>query len=387
MKIIHTADWHIGKTVNEFSMLEDQAFVLEQLVRFAAEERADALLISGDLYDRSVPPADAVSLVNRTLVALSQEYHIPVFLVAGNHDGPKRLSFLSDLLDQSGVHIAGQFQFPVKQIALQDEFGPVHFHLLPYTADHEYRAAFPEEDFINETQALEHVLRNIQKTADPSERHILLGHGFFSVSKNIENDYEDLESVGGSDHIRSPLFAKFDYCALGHLHGPHPAGADHVRYSGSLLKYSVDEAMQKKSVTVVTLGEKGNISIRTHALPVLRDLRTVQGRFETLLYQRAEKNENLDDYIFVVLEDETPIPDAVSRLRAVFPNIMGIRYQQSPTVSAQRQAARRRKQMTPEEIYRDFYQEVTGEALTAQQEAIITGLMQKVALERNEDAL
>ncbi len=375
MRILHTSDWHIGKTVNDFSMLEDQEFFLEGLCALISQKNPDVLLISGDLYDRSIPPTDAVKLLDKTLTKIVTELKTPVFAISGNHDSAARLSFGTELFESQGLVIKTVHQKNMEKITLSDNFGEVNFYFLPYVESVYLKRDFEDEPFqtLNDVfrRYIEHNAENIDKTS----RNVLLAHGFFSnlsKEKALDNTvFSDSEtSVGSCDLINADILSEtFDYTALGHLHAPQNV-AENVCYSGSILKYSDSETTQNKSVTLVDLKEKGNISIEKIKIPTLRDMRKVTGIFEEI--SDLPKS---NDYIFAVVTDENYILDASNKLRNIFPNLMGLRFtclEKEKTLSDL--SAETLKEKTTEELFGDFYKSIMPCEMTAEQEAI----MQKI---------
>lgn len=386
MKIIHTSDWHIGKIVNDFSMLEDQKYFLRQLVAYLRQEKADVLIVAGDIYDRSVPPAEAVALVNDTLVEIVSSLHIPVFLIAGNHDSPQRLSFAHELLEHSGLYICGEIKKPLAKISVADQFGPVNFYLLPYFQLHDVKRLFPEDQPTTISEAFTLLKEEIENGLQEKERNVLISHGFFSAQDGqlIFSLSPDL-SAGGSELISSDLFYHFDYTALGHIHRAQHIGIESARYSGSPLKYSVDEAEHKKTVTCIVLGKKGKIKITQDSLPCLRDFRIVSGTFEQLLNRTRPENGNLNDYVFARLEENHPVIDAISRLRAVFPNIMGLTYIKDSSGGPQVEfQAQKIKTKEPMELLEEFFSEVSGGRLSEEQKGLSEKILTELSQQRNE---
>ena len=389
MKIIHTSDWHLGKVVNEYSMLEDQRFFLHKLIDFLVAERADALIIAGDLFDRSVPSAEAVDLADEILCRIVKEAGIPVLAVAGNHDSPERLTFVSRLYEQSGLYVEGNIKDPVRRVDLSDQFGPVSFYLLPYLEPAGARALYPDKGIRTFDDAYRAVCEEMLQSLDTSRRNVLVAHGFFSYLREDGRDYtpvlsESEVSVGGSDLVNARLFDPFDYVALGHLHAPQKLGKDTIRYGGSLLKYSVDEASQKKSVAVIELKEKGETALSFTSLRPRRDLRVVTGTVEELCKKENQAGLSLDDYVFAKLTDKQPVLDAVGKLRTVFPNIMGLSYEEYRPEHQKLLSSREIRSQTAEELFYKFYEDMTGEPLNSRQEEIIQSAVRDA--QREEEA-
>lgn len=377
MKWIHTSDLHIGKQINEFSLLEDQRFFLRQLAELAKKEQPDALLLSGDLYDRSVPPAEAVSVLDEFLSYITLTLKIPVLAIAGNHDSPQRLDFCSRLLRTSGLYLSGSYQKHWDKVTLWDDLGPVHFYLCPYLEPALVRADFPGRQLHSFDDAFAAVLEENMAQIDFSQRNVILAHGFFSYLKNPDSvaRSESEVSLGGSDLIDAKHLENFDYAALGHIHRPQSTGKEHLCYSGSALKYSQSEIPYPKSVVIAQLEAKGALSIRRQPLPVLRDMRVIEGYFDQILNSTPDKKES-QDFIFFSLMDHTLIPNAMNRLRAVYPNALGLftKYRAGTDLSVPSQKAAKPIDL----LFQEFYRSVTGEKTEAEQDAVIQKICRKL---------
>ena len=378
MKWIHTSDLHIGKQINEFSLLEDQRFFLRQLSELALKERPDVLLISGDLYDRSVPSAEAVSVFDAFLSHVTLELKIPVLAIAGNHDSPQRLDFCSRLLRTSGLYLSGRYKRHWDKITLQDEFGPVHFYLCPYLEPALVRTDFPNEEIHSFDDAFSAVLQENLFQIDFSQRNVILAHGFFSYLKNPDSvaRSESEVSLGGSDLIDAKRLEDFDYAALGHIHRPQITGKDHLCYSGSPLKYSQSEIPYHKSVVVAQLGQKGHLMIRRQSLPVLRDMRMIEGNFDQILKSNPNEKESRD-LVFFSLLDRVLVPNAMNRLRTLYPNALGIfmgRRNENGDLSVPSQKAAKPVDV----LFEEFYQSITGEKPQEQQNTIIRNICDRL---------
>lgn len=384
MKIIHTADWHIGKTVAEHNLLEDQRYYLEQLVLLLAEEKADVLIVAGDLYDRSVPSGEAVELVDSILTEITAELGIPVLAIAGNHDSRQRLSFGGKLLQKQGLFLVGSLQKKIQMVTLSDDEGPVNFYLLPFFQPGDIRPLFPDTPLRTPEEAYNYLLGETVKTLNHTQRNILITHGFLAGSEKSENEavLSSELSVGGSDFICTGYFKDFDYVALGHLHAPQSAGLNTARYSGSLLKYSVDEANQNKKILCVECGAPGDIRISERRIKPLRDLRIVRGSFDDILSTGRETPSGTDDYVFAEITQSEPELEAMARLRSVYPNALGLKYinrASGGTVNTKNVETLRRQ--TPDEIFGDFYREITGEILDPAKQALAKSIFHEVVEE------
>ena len=373
MKLLHLSDLHLGKRVNGFSMLEDQRVILTQIVDLAEEEKVDAVLLAGDLYDKPVPPAEAVTLLDRFLTRLSGG-GIPVFAISGNHDSPERLAFATRLLAGEGIHLTAQYQGPQPPFLLQDEYGDVAIYALPYLKPALVRHWNPEADIASYEEAVSYALG--QWAVDKTQRNVLLAHQFVTGGVTCESEER---SVGGVDQIPAPLFAAFDYVALGHLHGPQSVGRPTLRYSGSPLKYSFSECGHEKSVTLVTLKEKGQVEIQTLPLTQRRDLREIRGAYEEVTAKSFYQGTNREDYLHVILTDEEDVPEAMGKLRTIYPNLMKLSYDNRRTQGvAEVTGAERPEEKTPLELFQDFYRLQNNQPMAPQQEALVRQLMETI---------
>lgn len=373
MKLLHLSDLHLGKRVNGFSMLEDQRVILTQIVDLAEEEKVDAVLLAGDLYDKPVPPAEAVTLLDRFLTRLSGG-GIPVFAISGNHDSPERLAFATRLLAGEGIHLTAQYQGPQPPFLLQDEYGDVAIYALPYLKPALVRHWNPEADIASYEEAVSYALG--QWAVDKTRRNVLLAHQFVTGGVTCESEER---SVGGVDQIPAPLFAAFDYVALGHLHGPQSVGRPTLRYSGSPLKYSFSECGHEKSVTLVTLREKGQVEIQALPLTPRRDLREIRGAYEEVTAKSFYQGTNREDYLHVILTDEEDVPEAMGKLRTIYPNLMKLSYDNRRTQGvAEVTGAERPEEKTPLELFQDFYRLQNNQPMAPQQEALVRQLMETI---------
>ena len=327
MKLIHLSDLHIGKRVNEVSMIEEQEHILAQILNIVDAEQPGAVLISGDVYDKSVPSAEAVRLFDDFLFQLAERKQ-QVFIISGNHDSAERLAFGGRLMEGKGIHLAPAYNGSVAPITLQDEHGDIHFWLLPFLKPIHVKRFYPDAGIETYTDACRVAVE--QMNLDVTERNVLLTHQF--VTGSVTCDSEEI-SVGGSDNVDAAVFADFDYVALGHIHGPQNIGTERIRYCGTPLKYSFSEAGHKKSVTVVELAEKG--SFRMHTVPLIptHDLREIRGTYEEVTAKSFYENTAVEDYLHITLTDEEDVPEAVARLRVIYPNLMKLSYDNTRTRS------------------------------------------------------
>lgn len=373
MKLMHLSDLHLGKLVNGFSMLEDQKYILSQILDMAREEKPDGVLIAGDVYDKRVPAAEAVGVLDGFLTDLAQI--APVMLISGNHDSAERLAFGGRLMTAAGVYVSPVYDGNVRTVELADGFGPVRVHLLPFLKPVQVRRFFPETEVANYTDAVRTALSAVDR--DDGARHVLVTHQLVTGAQLC--DSEEL-SIGGSENVDPEVFEGFDYVALGHLHGPQRAGGDHIRYCGTPLKYSFSEEKHHKSVTFVTLGEKGRVEIDTRPLKPLRDLKTIRGTYQELMARSYYQNTDLpESYLHIVLTDEEDVPEALGRMRQVYPYIMKLTYDNTRTRSHQNpldQQADTRK--TPLELFRQLYEAQNNQPMSEQQDTFLAGLIEAI---------
>ena len=324
MKLIHLGDLHIGKRVNEFSMLEDQEFILARILSVIEDEQPDGVLLAGDIYDKTVPSAEAVALFDRFLVRLAR-LGPAVFMISGNHDSPERIAFGGRLMEQSRVYVSPIFDGHIKSVLLKEGTRQARIYLLPFVKPVQVRH-YLDESVTDYNQAMEACIREMK--VNPEEINILVAHQF--VTGAIRCESEEL-SVGGTDNVDFEVFEPFDYVALGHLHGPQQVGRETIRYAGSPLKYSFSERNQVKSVTVVEIERKGRIGVRQVPLTPRRDLREIRGTYAELTMRDNYAGTNVEDYLRVILTDENEVMDALAKLRIIYPNIMRLEYDNTRT--------------------------------------------------------
>lgn len=374
MKLIHLSDLHLGKRVNDFSMLEDQQYILAEILQIIDREKPDGVLIAGDVYDKSVPSAEAVALLDDFLVRLSKR-ELRIFVISGNHDSPERMAFGGRLMERSGVHLAPVYDGKVEPVVLTDEYGPVKLYLLPFVKPSHVRRCFPKREIATYTDAVSAAIEAMG--VDTAVRNVLVTHQF--VTGAARCDSEEL-SVGGTDNVDAAVFDPFDYVALGHIHGPQQVGRETVRYCGTPLKYSFSEAGHKKSVTVVELGAKGSVTIRTIPLKPLRDLVELRGTYEELTLRAFYEGTTYPrDYIHITLTDEDDIPDAVGKLRIIYPNLMKLDYDNKRTRAGIRlEGAEDVQQKSPLELLEEFYSNQNGQPMSEEQRAFARDMMERI---------
>lgn len=373
MKLIHLSDLHLGKRVNEFSMLEDQEYILIKILKIIDQEKPDGILIAGDIYDKSVPPVEAVRLLDFFLERLAEKKQ-QVFLISGNHDSPERLDFAAGLIELSGIHIASVYQGDIQPYILKDEYGPVNIYLLPFIKPVHVRSCFPEETVESYTDAVRISIEHMG--VDRSKRNVIVTHQFVTGAERSES--EDI-SIGGTDNVDSYVFDVFDYAALGHIHGPQRIGRDTVRYSGTPLKYSFSESKHQKSVTVIELREKGNVEIRTVELIPKHDMRELRGSYAELTSRKNYEGTATDDYLHITLTDEEDVLDAVPLLRTVYPNLMKLSYDNRRTRENQQIGqVDDMENKTPLELFQEFYEQQNNQQMSEEQSAFASKLIEQI---------
>lgn len=374
MKFIHLSDLHFGKRVNEFSMLEDQEYILTKIINIIDDEKPDGVLIAGDIYDKSMPSAEAVQLFDDFLSRLAKR-DLQVFVISGNHDSPERIAFGSRLMDRSGIHMSPVYSGQITPISLQGEHGTVNIYMLPFVKPSNVRRFYPDNEILSYTDALRVVINNMNvQTAD---RNILVTHQF--VTGASRSDSEDI-SVGGTDNVDASVFAPFDYVALGHIHNPQDIGSERVRYCGTPLKYSFSEADHEKSVTVVELGKKGDVSIRTIPLTPRRDLQEIRGTYaELTLKSFYEGTSYPGDYLHITLTDEEDVLDAIAKLRVIYPYLMKLDYDNRRTrTNSEIFGADNVERKSPLELFGEFYEQQNNQPMTEEQLAFAAGLIESI---------
>lgn len=371
MKLFHLSDLHLGKRVNEVSMLEDQAHILAQILTLIDEERPDALLIAGDVYDKSIPPAEAVSLFDDFLYSVSRR-GVPVLMISGNHDSPERLAFGRRMMEGAGVYISPVYAGETTPVTLHDAHGDVHFWLLPFLKPAHVRRFEPEAEIESYADAVRVAIDRMN--VDFSARNVLLTHQFVTGAATCES--EEL-SVGGTDNVDASVFDGFDYVALGHLHGPQNVGSSRVRYCGTPLKYSFSEEKQEKSVTVVHLGEKGALRLEALALRPLHDMRRIRGSFAQLTAQGTAQT--TQDYLHIVLTDEEDVPEAMGRLRQIYPQIMKLSYDNTRTRSDQIvEGAQDVQRKSPLALFEELYEQMNNRPMSEAQRAFASAQIEAI---------
>lgn len=402
MKIIHTSDWHIGKVVNEISMLEDQIHILDEIIDILNEEKPHVLVIAGDLYDRSVPPASAVEVLDGFLNKIVLELKIPIISIAGNHDSPERLAFASGMLKKQKFHMQGVLKDEIEKVTLRDEYGEVDFYLVPYADPAIVRHVYKAENIKSHDDAMKKIIEIIEEKMDKNKRNVLVTHGYvtFMGESSDENmalreaaideegrkvraglevsESERPLSIGGTDLISGKHFSSFNYVALGHLHGAQKVGSDRIRYAGSLLKYSFSEERQKKSVTIVDLNKDGEVNVALKSLNPIRDMRTIKGDLDYLTSPEFYEKLNKEDYIYALITDDGEVLDPMLKLRAVYPNVMGLRRESSRSLEEENLVRGNHKTKTKLELFEEFYENITLKTFDEERKEVISEVLEEV---------
>ena len=372
MKLIHLADLHLGKRVNGFSMLEDQRYILREILNIIDAEQPQAVILAGDIYDKAVPPGEAVELFDDFLCRLAQR-QCRAFVISGNHDSPERIAFGGRLMDKSGIYLSPVYDGKVEPISLEDSFGKVNFYLLPFLKPAQVRRFCEDREIRSYTDAMEAAVEAMQ--IDTRQRNVLITHQFVTGARRSES--EEI-SVGGTDNVDGSVFEAFDYVALGHIHSSQSCGSRHIRYSGTPLKYSFSEAKDIKSVTVAELGKKGELELHFVPLEPLHDLTEIRGSYEELTLKSFYEGTTYgQDYMHITLTDEEDIPDVLTKLRVIYKNIMKLDYDNLRTRhSGEISGAEEEK--SPYCHFCDFYEQQNGQPLTEEQSAFLLPLMESI---------
>lgn len=373
MKLMHLSDLHIGKRVNEFSMAEDQKYILAQILSIVEKEQVEGVILAGDIYDKPVPSAEAVQIFDGFLTNLAN-YQIPVFVISGNHDSAERLAFGAQLMSKRGVYLSPVYEGTVEKICVTDSYGQLFIYLLPFVKPSTVRHAFEEEEIGSYQEAVQTAVKHM--AADPSKRNLLVAHQFVTGASRCESEEV---SVGGLDQVSVSIFDAFDYVALGHIHSPQHVGRETVRYCGTPLKYSFSEAEQEKSVTIVELKEKGEVTIRKVSLIPLRDMRKIRGTYMEVTELSFYQGMNTADYIQVTLTDEEDIPDGLQKLRVIYPNLMRLEYDNKRTRESRLvEGTITVEQKSEQELFEEFYELQNNQSMSELQEEFIGKLLREL---------
>lgn len=378
MKIIHTGDWHIGKIVHQIHMTEDQRYILNEFINVIEEEKPHVIVIAGDLYDRSVPPVEAVELLDQIFSKILIDLKVPIIAIAGNHDSPDRVGFASRILMNKGLYIEGRLKRDIQKVSIHDESGPVNFYLVPYADPVIVRDLFEDENIHTHDDAMKAIVNSIKENMNKKERNVLVVHGF--VIGGETSDSERPLSIGGTDYIYLEHFEEFNYTALGHLHGPQKVGSDSIRYSGSLMKYSFSEVRHNKSITIVDIDDEGNVEISLRKLTPVRDMRIIRGSLEELLKPEVYKNTNVQDYLQVDLTDDGELIEPMSKIRTVYPNVLKLTrnsLNKNPEAIEQFSAEHRSKRDMLE-LFQEFYTGITRKEFDEDKAKVIAQVLKEV---------
>lgn len=373
MKFIHISDLHLGKRIHEFSMHEEQKEILKQILNIIDAERPDGVLIAGDIYDKSVPPADAVTLFDDFLVSLSKRA-LQVFIISGNHDSPERIAFGARIMNDSGIHLSPVYDGLIQPFTMSDEYGNINIYMLPFIKPAHVRRFFEDEEIVTYTDAVRVAIEHMN--VNTSERNILVTHQFVTGATRSES--EEI-SVGGSDNVDAGVFKDFDYVALGHIHSPQTCGAKHIRYCGTPLKYSFSEMNDFKSLTVAELGG-GEPSIREIPLTPIHDMSEIRGKFDVITNpDYYTQNSKKDHYLRIVLTDENDIPDAIGRLRLIYKNLMKLEYDNTRTrKNILVSGATQTENKTVFELFSEFYELRNNAPMSEEQIDYMRTLIEKI---------
>lgn len=373
MKFIHISDLHLGRRFGEFSMVEDQKYILNQMIDIVKREMPQAVIIAGDVYDKSVPPVEAVQLFDDFLFQIAS-LDIKAFVISGNHDSAERIAFGARLMDQRGIYLSQVYDGDVRPVTITDEYGELDVYLLPFLRPAHVRRFFPNDQIDSYTSALSLVVNAMEVNAQ--KRSLLVAHQF--VTGAVLSESEDI-TVGTVDNVDASVFVPFDYVALGHIHRPQNVGRETIRYCGTPLKYSFSEAGQEKSVTVVEMKEKGNIAIRTVALVPRRDVRELRGSYMELTARAFYQAVGKADYFHITLTDEEDVMDAIGKLRVLYPNVVLLDYDNIRTRSSQILTATGHvNKSTPVDLFSDFYEKQNGQPMTEEQHQMVSDIIAEI---------
>lgn len=373
MRFLHLADLHLGKRVNEFPMIEDQKYVLKQVLNIIDEHNVQSVLMAGDIYDKSVPSAEAVLLLNDFLTELSKK-EIKTFVISGNHDSAERIGFGSDIMSLAGIHMAKPYAGQVEEVIMEDAYGEIGIYMLPFVKPATVKYVHKEEEINTYNEAVAVVMKNLN--LDIKRRNILIAHQYVRGADRC--DSENI-SVGGMDEVAAEHFKKFDYVALGHLHGPQHVHSEKIRYAGTLLKYSFSEVNHRKNALIVEIGEKGNIHFEKIDIKPLHDMQEIKGTYQELTAKSFYEHMDTDDYFHVTLTDEEDKINALELLRTIYPNIMRLDYDNQRTRQNQDvMLTENVEEKSPIDLFEEFYEMQNNVSMTEAQKDMIKELVEKV---------
>lgn len=385
MKILHLADLHLGKILQEQSLIEDQEYMLKEIINIIKVEKVQVLLISGDVYDRSVPPTEAVNLLDDFLKTLIKELKIKVFIISGNHDSKDRLGFGNKIFEDEGLYIESRYTGILKKVKLEDKYGPLNIYMLPFIKPVEVKKFFEDDLENNYDLAINKIIE--KEEIDKSERNIIMVHQFVTAG-NVKPERTESEvlSLGGIENVDVSNFKSFDYVAIGHVHRPQKIGRDTARYAGTILKYSFSEINHNKSIPIIDIKEKGNITINLLPLKPLRDMREIKGPIEELIKEENYKEGNLEDYIKAIITNEELVYDAIGKIKKIYPNTLKLEIQNSKTINSNTEQninLEEVKKKSELELFSDFYKLQNNLDLNEKQKEIVKNIISEVKHETN----
>jgi len=384
VRFLHTSDWHLGRLFHGVHLTEDQAYILAQFNELVCDSKPDAIIIAGDIYDRAVPPIEAVELLNELVCKILLECKVPIIMIAGNHDSAERLGFGSRLLSGQGLYVAGPLTKEIVPVTLYDKYGPVYFAPFTYAEPALVRERLSCSAVGNHEQAMQAMIQQVSRKIPNGARSVAIAHAF--IAGSMESESERPLSVGGSSMVNSSVFQPFSYTALGHLHNSQQAGNQTVRYSGSLLKYSFDEAQQQKGINMVEIDQHGNVTVEKISLSPRRDVRCIKGYFNQILQQPIEAKSR-QDYLLVTLLDSEPILDAMGKLREIYPNVLQIESPRFSKTGVLSGLATDHRKLSEKELFAAFFTQMTGESMTAEQQEQLATVIEDLYRQEREAIL
>ena len=380
MRILHLADLHLGKILQEQPLIEDQKYMLEEIIKKVQEENIEIILISGDIYDRSIPQTDAVDMLDYFLNKLIKDLKKQVFMISGNHDSKERLGFGNKIFENDGLYISSKYEGQIKKVELQDEYGKLNIYLLPFIKPVEVKKYF-EDEILSYDETIKKIIE--KENIDETQRNIILTHQFVTcIGEKVERTDSETISLGGIDNVDISNYDKFDYVAIGHVHRPQRIGRDTARYAGTMLKYSFSEVNHKKTIPIIDFKEKGNINIKLVELTPLRDMREIKGPIEELTKKENYKNTNTEDYIKAIITNEEPVYDAIGQIRKVYPNVLKLEIQNSKSSVSQNDEKEKElqniKNKSEVELFNEFYKFQNYTELNDEQTQVIENIVKEI---------
>lgn len=384
MRFLHTSDWHLGRIFHGVHLTEDQAHVLAQFTDLVRETKPDAIIIAGDIYDRAVPPIEAVELLNELVCQILLEYKVPIIMIAGNHDSAERLGFGSRLLSGQGLYVVGSLTKEIEPITLYDDHGPVFFAPLTYGEPALVRERLTCPEVSNHEQAMQAMIQQVRNKIPLGARSVAIAHAF--IAGSMESESERPLSIGGSSMVSSAVFQPFSYTALGHLHNSQQAGGNIIRYSGSLLKYSFGEASQQKGINLIEIDQQGTVTVEKISLSPRRDVRCIKGYFNDILRQSLEETSR-EDYLLVTLLDSEPILDAMGKLREIYPNVLQIESPRFSKTGVLSGLTTDHRKLSEQDLFAAFFTQMTGESMTTEQQTQLVAVIEDLYRQEREAIL